>query len=93
MGTQAVKKAPGDTYGPSDECSQEDARPLVPPTTSERSQNLPPLVEKYHTRMNTHIKNLREFCEGLEYQLQFNDYRMLNVLEQAGGSFLNLVAD
>jgi hypothetical protein len=43
--------------------------------------------------MNTHIKNLREFCEGLEYQLQFNDYRMLDVLEQEGGSFLNLVAD
>jgi len=43
--------------------------------------------------MKTHIKNLREFCEGLEYQLQFNDYRMLDVLEQEGGSFLNLVAD
>ncbi|KAF8193389.1 hypothetical protein BJ912DRAFT_1031165 [Pholiota molesta] len=33
---------------------------------------------------------LREFCDGLEYQLQFNDYRMLQVLEQEGGSFLNL---
>lgn len=86
------ESSPGDIYGPSDECSQ-DARPLVPPIISEPSQHLPPLVEKYHTRMNTHIKNLREFCEGLEYQLQFNDYRMLDVLEQEGGSFLNLVAD
>ena len=47
----------------------------------------------YHDRMRAHIKNLREFCDGLEYQLQFNDYRMLNVLEREGGSFLNLVED
>ena len=87
------ESSPGDVYGPSDECSQEDPCPPVPPTISEPSQHLPPLVEKYHTRMITHIKNLREFCEGLEYQLQFNDYRMLDVLEQEGGSFLNLVAD
>ena len=48
---------------------------------------------QYHDRMRAHIKNLREFCDGLEYQLQFNDYRMLNVLEREGGSFLNLVED
>ena len=47
----------------------------------------------YHDRMRAHIKNLREFCDGLEYQLQFNDYRMLNVLEREGGSFLSLVED
>ena len=47
----------------------------------------------YHDRMRAHIKNLREFCDGLEYQLQFNDYRMLNVLEREGGPFLNLVED
>ncbi|KAF8813500.1 hypothetical protein BYT27DRAFT_7220415 [Phlegmacium glaucopus] len=47
----------------------------------------------YHDRMSAHIKNLREFCDGLEYQLQFNDYRMLNVLEREGGSFLSLVED
>ena len=83
---------PGDVYRLIDEGNQ-DPRPPVPPIISEPSQHLPPLVEKYHTRMNTHIKNLREFCEGLEYQLQFNDYRMLDILEQEGGSFLNLVAD
>ena len=47
----------------------------------------------YHNRMHAHIKNLREFCDGLEYQLQFNDYRMLDVLEREGGTFLNLVED
>ena len=52
-----------------------------------------PSTDIYHDRMRAHIKNLREFCDGLDYQLQFNDYRMLNVLEQEGGSFLNLVED
>ena len=52
-----------------------------------------PSTEIYHDRMRAHIKNLREFCDGLEYQLQFNDYRMLDVLEREGGSFLNLVED
>ncbi|KIM39241.1 hypothetical protein M413DRAFT_447192 [Hebeloma cylindrosporum] len=87
------ESSPGDIYEPVDEGTQEDAHPPVPPIPSEPSHSLPPLVEKYHARMNTHIKNLREFCEGLEYQLQFNDYRMLDVLEQEGGSFLTLVAD
>ena len=52
-----------------------------------------PSTDIYHDRMRAHIKNLREFCDGLEYQLQFNDYRMLDVLEREGGSFLNLVED
>jgi hypothetical protein len=52
-----------------------------------------PLTDIYHDRMRAHIKNLREFSDGLEYQLQFNDYRMLDVLEREGGSFLNLVED
>ena len=52
-----------------------------------------PSTDIYHDRMRAHIKNLREFCDGLEYQLQFNDYRMLNVLEREGGSFLSLVED
>lgn len=47
----------------------------------------------YHQRMRAHISNIREFCSGLEYQLQFNDYRMLDVLEREGGSFLRLVQD
>jgi hypothetical protein len=52
-----------------------------------------PSTDIYYDRMRAHIKNLREFCDGLEYQLQFNDYRMLDVLEREGGSFLNLVED
>lgn len=49
--------------------------------------------EIYHQRMRAHISNIRDFCDGLEYQLQFNDYRMLGVLEKEGGSFLRLVED
>ncbi|KAF8151020.1 hypothetical protein B0H34DRAFT_665852 [Crassisporium funariophilum] len=60
------------------------------PPYNEQAQSNPDI---YHTRMTAHIKNLREFCDGLEYQLQFNDYRMLSVLEREGGSFLDLVED
>ncbi len=47
----------------------------------------------YHQRMRAHVANIREFCDGLEYQLQFNDYRMLDVLEREGAAFLRLVQD
>jgi hypothetical protein len=43
--------------------------------------------------MLNHITNIREFCSGLEYQLQFNDYRMLDVLEREGEGFLRLVSE
>ncbi|KAG1800560.1 hypothetical protein EV424DRAFT_1437983 [Suillus variegatus] len=44
----------------------------------------------FQERMLTHVKNIRDFCDGLEYQIQFNDYRMLTVLERNGSSFLRL---
>ena len=53
----------------------------------------PPVNVEYRSRMLAHIKNLREFSDGLEYQLQFDDYRMLEVLEREGGTFLELVRD
>ena len=70
--------------------------PLQSPSSipQNMSQPLPlPTTNIYHRRMSAHIRNLREFCDGLEYQLQFNDYRMLDVLEREGGPFLELVAD
>lgn len=39
-------------------------------------------------RMTEHIDMLRDFANGLEYQVQFNDNRMLDRLEREGGSFL-----
>jgi hypothetical protein len=38
-------------------------------------------------RMTEHIQGLREFADGLEYQLQFNDSRMLDCLEREGRAF------
>jgi len=39
-------------------------------------------------RMSEHIKTLRDFADGLEYQLQFNDNRMLDRLEREGVGLL-----
>ena len=49
--------------------------------------------EVYQKRMQRHINNIREFCDGLEYQLSFNDFRMLEVLEHEGAQFLQLVKE
>ncbi|KAF9475444.1 hypothetical protein BDN70DRAFT_883709 [Pholiota conissans] len=70
--------------------------PPPPPPLPASAQDYtpdPPINLEYRHRMEAHIKNLREFCDGLEYQLQFNDYRMLEMLEREGGSFLGLVED
>ena len=39
-------------------------------------------------QMTEHIDMLRDFANGLEYQVQFNDHRILDRLEREGGSFL-----
>ncbi|KAG2156290.1 hypothetical protein DEU56DRAFT_906454 [Suillus clintonianus] len=47
-------------------------------------------MRTFQERMLTHVKNIRDFCDGLEYQIQFNDYRMLTILKHNGSSFLRL---
>ena len=37
------------------------------------------------------ITTMRDFCGGLEYQLQFNDFRMLEQLETEGASFFRFM--
>lgn len=59
------------------------------PTPSPHS--LPP--KYFQDRMHGHIRNIRDFCDGLEYQLQFDDHRILDLLETEGSSFLRLVED
>jgi len=44
----------------------------------------------YHERMVENIKTIRDFCNGLDYQLQFDDRRMLETLEREGAAFLRL---
>ncbi|KAG1874931.1 hypothetical protein F4604DRAFT_2008937 [Suillus subluteus] len=45
----------------------------------------------FQERFEAHIKNLRDFCDGLQYQIQFNDHRMLNAVEREGASFIRLM--
>ena len=44
----------------------------------------------YRERLVDNITTIRDFCDGLEYQLQFEDRRMLETLEREGTSFLRL---
>jgi len=45
----------------------------------------------FQERFQTLIKNFRDFSDGLEYQIQFNDHRMLNAVEREGASFIRLM--
>lgn len=42
----------------------------------------------FRERFTDNIATIRDFCDGLEYQLQFGDRRMLETLEREGASFL-----
>jgi hypothetical protein len=44
----------------------------------------------FRERFEEEISMIRDFCNGLEYQLQFGDQRMLETLEREGASFLRL---
>ncbi|KAK7032738.1 hypothetical protein R3P38DRAFT_2618548 [Favolaschia claudopus] len=49
--------------------------------------------EEFQHRMRTHIARIRDFCDGLEYQVQFNDYRMLEALERDAAPFIDFLQD
>lgn len=86
-----------------EEEEEESVNPVGPPGPSQSNGELKRHSEtgathllgpkEFQERMRKHIAAIRDFCDGLEYQLQFNDYRMLNTLETEGGSFLRLVQD
>jgi len=44
----------------------------------------------FRERLTEHIRTIRDFCDGLEYQLEFEDHRMLETVERDGASFLRL---
>ncbi|KAJ7479127.1 hypothetical protein FB451DRAFT_1450936 [Mycena latifolia] len=46
--------------------------------------------ETFTEAMTNHIRTLREFAEGLQYQIQFQDRRILDSLEREGAGFLRL---
>lgn len=68
-----------------------DIHETPPPSNPEEPPPLTP--EIYQKRMRHHIDTIRDFCDGLEYQLPFNDFRMLHALESEGTRFLRLVRD
>jgi hypothetical protein len=45
----------------------------------------------YRETMKTHVDAIRDFCDGLEYQIQFEDQRFLDTLEREGAHFLRLM--
>ncbi|KAF7375295.1 hypothetical protein MSAN_00416300 [Mycena sanguinolenta] len=47
--------------------------------------------DEFQHRMRTHIARIRDFCDGLEYQVQFNDYRMLEALERDAAPFIEML--
>ncbi|KAG6888998.1 hypothetical protein C0995_004466 [Termitomyces sp. Mi166 len=61
----------------------------VPPQEGSIAATVTP--ELFQQRMRKYIADIRDFCCGLEYQLQFNDYKLLEVLESEGSQFLRLV--
>ena len=44
----------------------------------------------FRERFAENTKTLREFCDGLEYQIQFEDRRMLEAIERDGSSMCRL---
>ena len=46
--------------------------------------------EAYKEKMEHYIRTIRDFCEGLEYQIKFRDPRFLITLEKDGAGFFRL---
>ena len=46
--------------------------------------------ETFAEKMRSHITLIRDFCDGLEHQIQFGDHRFLNTLERDSARFLRL---
>lgn len=44
----------------------------------------------YKEKMEHYIHLIRDFCDGLEYQIQFQDRRFLGTLEKDGSGFIKL---
>ncbi|KAF8527019.1 hypothetical protein BU17DRAFT_82557 [Hysterangium stoloniferum] len=76
--------------GPEDDGSESD--PELDEDDNEDEVELQAALQErltYEEAMNENITKIGEFLKGLQYQVQFSDHRMLQVLEQ-GGSFLRL---
>ncbi|KAF7349473.1 SWIM-type domain-containing protein [Mycena sanguinolenta] len=45
----------------------------------------------FDERLTSTLTKIRDFCDGLEYQRQFRDLRVLDTLEREGASFFRLI--
>ncbi|KAK7006027.1 hypothetical protein R3P38DRAFT_3367397 [Favolaschia claudopus] len=45
----------------------------------------------YNERLTARLEQLRDFCDGLEYQRQFGDTRFLDTLEREGAGMFRLI--
>ncbi|KAG2029381.1 hypothetical protein BDR03DRAFT_880936, partial [Suillus americanus] len=45
----------------------------------------------FQEHFKAHITNLCDFCDGLQYQIQFKDHKMLHAIECDGASFICLM--
>ncbi|CAK5272658.1 unnamed protein product [Mycena citricolor] len=66
-------------------------QPALDDPVAEYPPDLTLTTEEFRRRMVRHISQIRQFADGLEYQLQFNDYRMLAALEIQAAPFVALV--
>ena len=48
------------------------------------------MKKAYKEKMEHYIRTIREFCDGLEYQIKFQDPRFLTTLEKDGAGFIRL---
>ena len=48
------------------------------------------LMRTFNERLDDNISLIRNFLDGLEYQRQFGDHRMLETLEHNGAGFFHL---
>jgi hypothetical protein len=46
--------------------------------------------ESFAEKMRSHVDQIRNFCDGMEHQIQFGDHRFLKTLEREGAGFLRL---
>ncbi|KAJ7666309.1 hypothetical protein B0H17DRAFT_1090110 [Mycena rosella] len=66
--------------------------PHPPQHTPPHAPQLPPAADlDFERRMRTHIARIRDFCDGLEYQVQFHDQHMLAALERDAAPFFALL--
>ncbi|KAJ7774512.1 hypothetical protein DFH07DRAFT_865834 [Mycena maculata] len=45
----------------------------------------------FDERLTSHLRKIRDFCDGMEYQHQFQDSHMLDTLEREGAGFFGLI--